>query len=137
MAVGLTAASTRVDDPGLGVGGEAQVEEAGARDLGGGDRVGVLEARREPARQLGRRDPRLLRRAQREVGGVVAVLGVARALHRDRLRQHRRVEAALGQHVHGDGVQQVGQGSGGHPVDSRDRGAADLRDRAPTRHTLR
>ena len=45
---------------------------------------------------------------------VVPVLGVAGTLDGDLVGQRGRVESALGQHVDGDGVQEVGERSGGH-----------------------
>ena len=68
----------------------------------------------QPAGQLARVDADLLAELKRQVGGVVAVLGVARTLDGDRLRQRGRVEAVLGQHRGGGGLEQLGQVGGGH-----------------------
>ena len=66
---------------------DAQVDEAGARDVGRGDAVGLGQRGGEPAGQLTRVGADLLAQLQREIGGVVAVVGVTRALDGDRGRQ--------------------------------------------------
>ena len=68
----------------------------------------------QPAGQLTRVGADLLAQLQRQVGGVVAVLGIARALDGDGRRQRGRVEAMLGQHRGGGGLEQLGQVGGGH-----------------------
>ena len=73
-----------------------------------GQRVG------QPAGQFTRVGADLLAQLKRQVGGVVAVLGVARTLDGDRRRQRGGVEAVLGQHRGGGGLEQLGQIGGGH-----------------------
>ena len=72
------------------------------------------QRRRQPAGQLTWVGADLLAQLQRKVGGVVAVLGVARTLDGDGGRQRGGVEAVLGQHRGGGGLEQLGQVGGGH-----------------------
>ena len=68
----------------------------------------------QPAGQLAGVDTDLLGQLKRQVGGVIAVLGVARALDDDRLRQGGGVEPVLGQYRRGGGLEQLGQIGWGH-----------------------
>ena len=68
----------------------------------------------QPAGQLARVDADLLGQLQGQVGRVVAVLGIARPLDGDRRRQGGGVQAMLGQHRGGGGLEQLGQVGGGH-----------------------
>ena len=79
-----------------------------------GDAVGCGQRVGQPAGQLTRVGADLLGHLQGQVGGVIAVLGVARALDGDRRRQRGGVEAMLGQHRGGGGLEQLGQVGGGH-----------------------
>ena len=91
-----------------------QVDEAGPRDLGRRDTVGGRERVGQPAGQLARVGADLLAQLQRHVGGVIAVLGIARPLDGDRRGQRGGVEAVLGQHRSSGGAEQLGQVGGGH-----------------------
>ena len=103
-----------VDDDALGGGLDAQVDEAGTCDVGGGDAVLLGQRVGQPAGQLTRVGADLLAQLKGQVGGVVAVFGVARALDGDRRRQRGRVEAMLGQHRGGGDLEQLCQVGGGH-----------------------
>ena len=95
------AARRRLTKPGPATSAAAMPAESGQR-------VG------QPAGQFARVDADLLAQLKGQVGGVVAVLGVARALDGDRLRQRGGVEAVLGEHRGGGDLEQLGQISGGH-----------------------
>ena len=103
-----------VDDDALGGRLDAQVDEAGACDVGGRDAVLLGQGRGQPAGQLTRVGTDLLAELKGDVGGVIAVFGIARALDGDGGRQRGRVEAMLGQHRGGGGLEQLGQVGGGH-----------------------
>jgi hypothetical protein len=98
-AVGPAARQDVPDQGALRVRGKPQVQEAGAGDLGGLDAVRAREGLGEPAGELPRWHPGLLGGAQRDVRGVVPVLGVAGALDADVRRERRLVQASLAQHV--------------------------------------
>ncbi len=87
VAVVLAGVDDVVDDDALGAGVEPQVDETGAGHLGRGDAVGVGQRRRQPSGQLTRVDADLLAQLQRQVGRVVAVLGIAGSLDGDGRRQ--------------------------------------------------
>ena len=87
VSVGRARFDDVVDDHALGGGSNAQVDEAGACHVGGGDTVGLHQRGGEPAGQLTRVRADLLAQLKREIRGVVAVVGVARALDGDRRRQ--------------------------------------------------
>ena len=114
MAVGRAGVDDVVDDDALGGGVDAQIDEAGTRDVGGGDTVGLRQRGGEPAGQLARVRADLLAQLEGQVGGVVAVLGVTRALDGDRRGQRRGVEAVLGEHRGRGGLEQLSQVGGGH-----------------------
>ena len=95
--VGRTALDHSGDHHVLRVGGQSDVHEPGAGDLGGGDALTVGELGSKPVGQLTWADADLLTELQRDVGGVVAMLGVARPLHDDTLRQRGRVESVVGE----------------------------------------
>ena len=84
VAVGLPGVDHVLDDHVLSGGVEAQIDEAGARDIGGGDPVGLRQRGGEPAGQLARVHADLLAQLEGQIGGVVAVVGVTRALDGDR-----------------------------------------------------
>ncbi len=100
--------------PTLGRGGHGDVEEAGPGDLDGLD-AGVGG---EPVgEQLGQRagtGARPLRQLQRDVGGVVAVLPAARALHRHRRRDLVERDRTLGHQRRQDAGDGMGELLGGH-----------------------
>ena len=98
MAVGRAAREDIGEDAALRVGLEAQVDEARTRDLGARDAVLARQLLGQPRGEVARRDPGLLGRAERDVGRVVAVLGVARPLDADVLGQRRAVQASSRQH---------------------------------------
>ena len=107
------------DHRGLGRGLDAQVDEAGARHVCGGDAVGGGQRIDQPASQLARIGANLLGDLQGEVGGVVAMLGVSGPFDRHRVGQDRRVETVLDQYRGGGGLEQgsqVGGGHGRHPM---------------------
>ena len=81
----------------LRVGGESDVHEPGSGDLGGGDALTAGELGGKPSCQLTRVDADLLTELERNVGGVVAVLGIARPFHDNTLRQRGRVESVVGE----------------------------------------
>lgn len=98
-------------DRGLGVGGEREVDEAGACDLGPGDQRGRRQLGQQQAGELARVALERLGQLQREVGGKVAVAGLFRALEQDggggQIRRHAVQR----------GLQQIGQedfGIGAH-----------------------
>ena len=100
------ASSRRLMKPGPATSAEAMPSACGQR-------VG------EPSGQLARVGADLLGELQRQVAGVVAVLGVAWPLDGDRRRQCGGVERMLGQHRGRGGPQQLGQVGGihaGHPI---------------------
>ena len=68
----------------------------------------------QPSGQLTRVCADFLAQLQRQVAGVVAVLGIARPFHGDRLRQCGSVQPALGQHRGSGGFEQLSQVGGGH-----------------------
>ena len=86
----------------------------GSGHLRRGDTVGLCQRLGEPSGQLTRVGADLLAELQRQVAGVIAVLGNARPLHGDRRRQRGSVQPTLGQHRGGGGFEQLGQVSGGH-----------------------
>ncbi len=102
------------DDDALRGGLDAQVHEARAGDLGGGDTVGRGQRGGQPAGQLARIDADLLGELQREVGRVVAVLEVAGALDRDGIGQRGGVQVVFGQHCGGSSLEQLSEVGGGH-----------------------
>ena len=102
------------DDHALGRGLDAQVDEPGAGDLGGGDAIGLGQRSGQPSGQVAGVDADLLGQLQRHVGGVVAVFGVAGPLDGDDRGQGGRVESVLGQHRGSGGLEQLGQIGGGH-----------------------
>jgi hypothetical protein len=113
-AVGRTRGQHVAHDPGLRVRGEAQVDEARPGDLGAGDAVLRGERLGEPGGQVARLDPDPLRGLQGDVRGVVAVLGVARSLHRDVGRQRGEIEVVVGEHGGRRVPDQFGEQGGGH-----------------------
>ena len=68
----------------------------------------------QPSGQFARVDADLLGELQGQVGGVVAVLGIAGPLDGDGRGQRGGVEAVLGQDRGGGGLEQLGQVGGGH-----------------------
>ena len=68
---------------GLGVGGEREVDEAGARDLGPGDQLGRRQLGQQQAGEFARVALERLGELQREVGGEVAVARLLGALQQD------------------------------------------------------
>src|SRR4029077_11180610 len=93
---------------------DAQVDEAGPRHVGGGNARLLGQRLSQPARQLTRVGADLLAELKGNVRGVVAMFRVARTLDGDGRRQRGRVEAMLGQHRGGGGLEQLGQVGGGH-----------------------
>ena len=114
VAVGRSGVQHVGHDLTLGRGLDPQVHEAGSGHLGGGDTVGLGQRLGQPAGQLARVDTGLLRDLQRDIGGVVAVLGVTRPLDGHLWRQGRRIQAMPGQHCGGGAAQQFGEIGGGH-----------------------
>src|SRR5581483_5984417 len=93
---------------------DAQVHETGSGDVGRGDAVDVRQRFGKPAGKFARGDTDLLAELHREVGGVVAVLGIARTLDRDRRGKRGGIEAVLGEHRGGGGAKQLDKVGGGH-----------------------
>ena len=83
----------------LGVCGEAQVNKAGPCDLSGGDGRVLCQDLCKPACEFARVRARLLRHLQCNVGGVVAVLRIARALHSHGVGDNRGVEIMVCKHA--------------------------------------
>jgi len=106
------------DDRALGVGGQAQVDEPGPGDLGAGDAVAGGQLLGQPGRELARVHAGLLGGPQRDVGRVVAVVGVAGTLDTGVGRQCGDVQVASEQHVPRDVTDQVGEHVGIHHPDS-------------------
>jgi len=110
---GVEDVGERVAHPGVG---HEEVEEARTRDVDAGDLPGELlgDERAEALGDRARRLPERGREQHRGVGGVVAELGLRRALELGQLRQ--RAAAQLGGGVgeggtqRGDGVGHGGQG---------------------------
>ena len=113
-AVAGTRGQHVVDDDGLGRRLDAQVDEAGPGDVGGGDAGGRHQCVGQPSGQLAGVGADLLGDLKGQVGGVVAVLGVAGPLDGHGRRQRRGVEAVLGQDRGGGGLEQLCQVGGGH-----------------------
>ena len=91
------------------------LRKPGTRHLDRRDAVSGLEPRRHEPRELARRLPRLLGELERDVGGVVAVALLARALDRDRLGHAAgQRDRTLGGEVRQGGDDQVGELLGGH-----------------------
>ena len=119
VAVGVAGVDDVVDDQALRRGVQPQVDEAGSGDLRRGDAVCLGQRVGEPSGQLAGVGTDLLGELQRQVAGVIAVLGVAWPLDGDRRRQRGGVERMLGQHRGRGGLQQLGQIGGihaGHPM---------------------
>jgi len=96
---------------GLGVGGEREVDEAGAGDLGPGDQLRGRQLGEQQAGELARVALERLGELQREVGGEVAVARLLRALQQDGGGGEIRRDALQ------RGLEQVGQqdfGIGAH-----------------------
>ena len=93
---------------------DPQIDESGPGYLRRGDCIGVGECGDQPARELARVRAGLLAHLQREIGRIISVLGVARTLDGDRLRQCGGVEAVFDQHRGGGAAQQLGEIGGGH-----------------------
>ena len=74
-------------DLALGVGGDPDVDEAGAGDLDRGDRVVGAQPGGEQLGELARSSPAALAELHRDVGGVVPVLGVLGTLDLQLARQ--------------------------------------------------
>ncbi|KAF0964265.1 hypothetical protein MLGJGCBP_02586 [Rhodococcus sp. T7] len=102
------------DDRTLRVGGQADVEKARARDVGAVDTLGRGQRVGEPAGQLTRVGTDLLGHLHRDVGGVIAVLGIARTLDRESFGKHGHVESAFGEHFRGGSAEQFGKVSWSH-----------------------
>ena len=116
--VGVAVAGTRghhvVDDDGLRRCFDAQVDEAGPGDVGGGDAWAGHQCFDQPSGQLAGVGADLLGDLKGQVGGVIAVLGVAGPLDGHGRRQRRGVEAMRGQDRGGGGLEQLCQVGGGH-----------------------
>ena len=96
-------------DGALGSSSEANVEESRARDGCFIDGVIAGEGIRQPLRQLAGLGAGLLGHLECQVGGVIAVLRVARALHAHGLRQDGGVQLMLGEHGGGSVLDQDGK----------------------------
>ena len=83
----------------LRAGGQTKVDKAGAGDLGGVDCGVGRQVVDKPSSKLARVGASLLGHLERDVGGVVAVLGVAGALHGHGLRDDGGVEVVGGEHA--------------------------------------
>ena len=119
VAVGVAGVDDVVDDDALRRRVQAQIDETGSGHLRRGDAVGPGQRLGQPSGQLARVDADLLAELQRQVAGVIAVLGVARPLDGDHRRQRGGVERMLGQHRGRGGLEQLGQVGGvhaGHPI---------------------
>jgi hypothetical protein len=113
-AVGVGRREDLPDERALGVGREAQVDEPGTGRLGARHAVAGGEGLGEPGGQVARGHARLLGGAQRDVGGVVAVLRVAGALDADVGGEGRDVQAARGEDLGRGGPDEVGELVGSH-----------------------
>ena len=96
-------------DGALRCGSEANVKESRARDGGLIDGVVAGEGIRQPLRQLAGLGTSLLGYLECQVGGIVTVLRVARALHGDSLWQDGGVQFMLGEHGSGSVLDQDGK----------------------------
>ncbi|COV69459.1 Uncharacterised protein [Mycobacterium tuberculosis] len=114
----VTVAVAGVDNAGndfsLGGGFQPHVDKARPGHLRRGDTVDLCQCLGKPSGQLTRVGADFLGELHRQVTGIVAVLGNARAFHRDHLRQRGGIEAALGQHRGRGRFEQLSQVSGGH-----------------------
>ncbi len=139
VAVGGALGEHLRHDRSLGVGGEPDVEEAGSRDLGGVDAVGGGQGLGEPGGEFAGIDADLLRDLHRDVGRVVAVLRIARALDGEGLGKNGRVETTVGEDTGGGSAEQLSKVGGSHRCPSYwlvDRGA-DAPPTGSSRHRAR
>ena len=114
-AVGLPRRDRPDGDLPEGVGGEGDVEEAGAGDVDPGDALVAAQLLGDQLGDLAGRPPGRLGQPQRHVGGVVAVLGVLRALDDDLVGDGDGERTAVDDRRHG-GADHVAELLGCHRV---------------------
>ena len=102
------------DERALRTGVEPDVEETGTGDLRRCDARILRQRVRERLCEVPRCGPDLLGQLQRDIGRVVAVFGVAGPLDGHRLRNDRRVGAALGENGDEGGADDGGEVGGSH-----------------------
>ncbi len=114
QGVGVSVLGAGLDDRAseltLGRGVEGDVEEARAGDVDAGNPGQLREPGRDQLRDVARRSPSRLRELKRDVGRVIAVLLVLRALDNDGLRRLDR-ELSVGHrgpHRGDDGLREFG-----------------------------
>lgn len=93
------------DDGVLCGGGQPDVDESGACDLGLLDALGGGEGLGQPAGEITGHDAEALAELECDVGGIVTVIGAAWALDHDRIGDQRGVEAMVGDDTAGHSAQ--------------------------------
>ena len=96
-------------DLALGGGGQSDVNESGAGDVDGGDLVVRRQGVDKQAGEFARIHSYLLGNLERQVGGIVAVLRIARAFHDHLLGQDGHVQLSIGKYLVGLSVDEVGK----------------------------
>ena len=109
MPVGGTGGEDVGHDLALGGGGQSDVNESGAGDVDGGDFVVRRQGVDKQAGEFARIHSYLLGNLERQVGGVVAMLGIARAFHDYLLGQGGHVQLSIGKYLVGLSVDEVGK----------------------------
>ena len=107
VAEGLACIDDGGDDLSLGCCSQADVEEAGARDVSAGNRVLCAQCVGQSLGDLAGVFTDLLCHLQCHVGCVVAVLRVSRALNGYFLRQYGGIELLLSEVIHCDSADQL------------------------------
>jgi len=96
-------------DLALGGGSQSDVNESGAGDVDGGDLVMRRQGVDKQASEFARIHSYLLGNLERQVGGIVAVLRIARAFHDHLLGQDGHVQLSIGKYLVGLSVDEGGK----------------------------